>query len=316
MISLPIDLASGRTRFSSASPWKVKASLAPCSWQALAMPQAIERSLATPMTRPFFPAINCAGSGHASFLAGLGHWDKMPVVGGSRSPSYCGHDPGKGRSAGACSANGTRRPRRASPTTPTPWRWPRVGPDGMPSLRMVLLKGYDAAGLRLLHQLLRAARASSCWPIPRRRCCSTGSRCAARCGSRAGIADHAGGGRRLFRHPRARQPDRRLGVRPVAAAGEPLRAGEARRRIHRPASSSARCRARRTGRASACSRCLIEFWQDGAVPPARPAGVPPCLRRRALDDAHALSLRRRWRSEHPAPDAAGEPSPRWRWRSC
>ena len=59
MILAPIELASGRTRFSSASPWKVKASFAPCSWQALAMPQAIERSLATPMTRPFFPAINC-----------------------------------------------------------------------------------------------------------------------------------------------------------------------------------------------------------------------------------------------------------------
>ena len=59
-ISLPIDLASGRTRFSSASPWKVKASLAPASWQALEMAQAIERSLATPMIRPFFPAMSCA----------------------------------------------------------------------------------------------------------------------------------------------------------------------------------------------------------------------------------------------------------------
>ena len=59
-ISQPIDLASGRTRFSSASPWKVKASLAPASWQALEMAQAIERSLATPMIRPFFPAMSCA----------------------------------------------------------------------------------------------------------------------------------------------------------------------------------------------------------------------------------------------------------------
>ena len=62
MMSLPIELASGRTRFSRASPWKVKATLAPLSWQALAIPQAIERSLATPMIRPFFPAINCAAT--------------------------------------------------------------------------------------------------------------------------------------------------------------------------------------------------------------------------------------------------------------
>ena len=62
MISAPIELASGRTRFSRASPWKVKATFAPCSWQALAIPQAIERSLATPMTRPFFPAIICAAA--------------------------------------------------------------------------------------------------------------------------------------------------------------------------------------------------------------------------------------------------------------
>ncbi len=62
MMSAPIEPASGRTRFSSASPWKVKATLAPCSWQALAIPQAIERSLATPMTRPFLPAINCAAT--------------------------------------------------------------------------------------------------------------------------------------------------------------------------------------------------------------------------------------------------------------
>ena len=59
MILAPTELANGRTRRSSASPWKVNATSAPWSWQALAIPQAIERSLATPMTRPFLPAINC-----------------------------------------------------------------------------------------------------------------------------------------------------------------------------------------------------------------------------------------------------------------
>ena len=53
----PTEAASGRTRRSSASPWKVKASSAPCAAQAAAMPQPSERSLATPMIRPRLPCI-------------------------------------------------------------------------------------------------------------------------------------------------------------------------------------------------------------------------------------------------------------------
>jgi len=46
------SLASGSTRFFSASPCQVSAISAPAAWHALAMPQAIERLLATPrMTR-------------------------------------------------------------------------------------------------------------------------------------------------------------------------------------------------------------------------------------------------------------------------
>ena len=50
------DSASGRTRRSRASPRKVKPSSAPSAWARLAIPQAIERWLATPMIRPFLPA--------------------------------------------------------------------------------------------------------------------------------------------------------------------------------------------------------------------------------------------------------------------
>ena len=146
MIFAPIELASGRTRFSSASPWKVKASSAPWSWQALAMPQAIERSLATPMIRPFFPAINCAAAVMPSFLAGDGYWDKMPVVEGFDAPHIVGHDPGNHRSAGRFSPTGTPRPARAEPNDPSAMALATVGPDGTPSARMVLLKDYDAAG--------------------------------------------------------------------------------------------------------------------------------------------------------------------------
>ena len=54
--------------------------MAPASWQALAMAQAIERSFKTPMIRPFFPAISCAAEVMPSFLAGQGLRDKMAVV--------------------------------------------------------------------------------------------------------------------------------------------------------------------------------------------------------------------------------------------
>src|SRR5262249_5856661 len=53
----PIDDASGLTRLPSASPWNVKASSAPCAASVFAIPQAIEWSLATPMTSPRFPCI-------------------------------------------------------------------------------------------------------------------------------------------------------------------------------------------------------------------------------------------------------------------
>ena len=61
-IDAPTLSASGRTRFSSASPWKVKASSAPWSATARAMPQAIDRSLATPMIKPRLPAISPASA--------------------------------------------------------------------------------------------------------------------------------------------------------------------------------------------------------------------------------------------------------------
>src|SRR4051812_17343195 len=53
----PSSLASGSTRFLSASPCQVSAISAPAAWQALAMPQAIERLLATPRITPRLPCI-------------------------------------------------------------------------------------------------------------------------------------------------------------------------------------------------------------------------------------------------------------------
>src|ERR1700704_4106623 len=53
----PSSLASGSTLFFSASPCQVSAISAPAAWQALAIPHAIERLLATPRPTPRLPRI-------------------------------------------------------------------------------------------------------------------------------------------------------------------------------------------------------------------------------------------------------------------
>ena len=111
----------------------------------------------------------------------------------------------------------------------------------------------------------RAARAARSPPIRTPRCCSTGSACAGRCGSRAGER----GDRRPRPTPispaaRARFAARRLGLRPVAPArpaARPIRHGASRQlaaRLRRRAT----CRARRTGPAFASRPSAIEFWPD------------------------------------------------------
>ena len=55
---LPIDSASGRTRRSMRLSTEEKPTVAPWSWKALAMPQAIEWSFATPKTSALRPSSN------------------------------------------------------------------------------------------------------------------------------------------------------------------------------------------------------------------------------------------------------------------
>ncbi len=71
MMSEPADSASGCTRFSSASPWYVNASSAPAAAARRAIPQAIERSLATPYDQALLAGENLRCGvvihGHAPF---------------------------------------------------------------------------------------------------------------------------------------------------------------------------------------------------------------------------------------------------------
>jgi hypothetical protein len=71
-ISLSTLLAEGRTRFLQRLALEGEGELGAASWQALEIAQAIERSLATPMIRPFLPAISCAAVVMGVVLSGAG----------------------------------------------------------------------------------------------------------------------------------------------------------------------------------------------------------------------------------------------------
>ena len=62
------------------------------------------------------------------------------------------------------------------PADPNAMALATVDGDGLPDVRMVLLKGFDATRLRVLHEYRPARKGANLPPSPRRRCCSTGNR--------------------------------------------------------------------------------------------------------------------------------------------
>ena len=198
-----------------------------------------------------------------------------------------------------CSAAGSPKPRPSEPNDPNAMALATVGADGQPSVRMVLLKDADPRGFvfytnyesRKGRQLLETRKAALAVPLE----VAAAGRCGPKARSRASptrrptpISPAATG-----------QPDRRLGLAAIAAAGKPVRAGEARRR-----------RSPRNTRIGTVPR--PPYWSgfraaarphrvlgEQAVPAARPAG---------LSAAPATAGRRRSSIPEPrrsAPSRAG-----------
>ena len=152
---------------------------------------------------------------------------------------------------------------KSEPNDPSAMSVATVGPDGTPSLRMVLLKGYDAAGF-VFYTNTESRKGRICWRSPRRRCCSTGSRCAGRC---------AWKGR--YRRPRPRRP---MPISPPAPAAARSAPGRRTSRGRWRAASRWRSAWRRFTARHVIGKVprpphwsgfrlqplLIEFWQDGA----------------------------------------------------
>jgi uncharacterized pyridoxamine 5'-phosphate oxidase family protein len=149
-----------------------------------------------------------------------------------------------------------------------------VDEDGLPNVRMVLLKGFDQDGFVFYtnfesqkgREVLGQKKAAMCfhWKTLRRQVRLRGPvEVVSRRGSRCLLPD-----------ARPRQPHRCLGIQAVATARKPLRAGEGRRRIHRPLCD------RRDPAPGALVRfphpaSLDRVLERPEIPAARPHRVPP-----------------------------------------
>ena len=138
--------------------------------------------------------------------------------------------------------------------------------EGMPSLRAVLLKGADPAVLSST-PISKAARPTSCSATRHAALClhwkSIARQIRIEGTARARLRRR---GRCLFCDPAPRQPDRRLGLRPVAAARKPRGARTALSDVH-PAICRAACRAAAAQlvRASACAPSGSSSGRSGRI---------------------------------------------------
>jgi hypothetical protein len=138
---------------------------------------------------------------------------------------------------------------RSEPNDPNGMALSTVDAEGLPNVRMVLLKGYDADGFVFYtntesqkgEELLGQGKAAALfhWKSLRRQVRIRGP---------VSLVSDAEADA-YFQSRAARQPHRRLGLAAVAPSGEPVCAGEG-GGGYAPNSASARSRARRTGPAS------------------------------------------------------------------
>ena len=98
-----------------------------------------------------------------------------------------------------------------------------VDAEGRPDVRMVLLKDADARGFVFYTNLESAKGRELLGQSARRTLLPLEDAAQAGARARARGAGERSGGRRLFRHARQGQPDRRLGFGAVAPDGRPLR---------------------------------------------------------------------------------------------
>src|SRR5437763_1436506 len=211
-------------------------------------------------------------------------------AGGGRlsAPAYCGDDQGGSRSAGAlrrvvCGGGKDRTERSLGPgARHRGARRHAVAAHGV-------AQGLRFGGLRVLHQLREPQGPASAEPSQGGDAVSLEVAAPPGPARRRGVPGHRRRGRCLLRYQGAGQPDRRLGVGPIAAAGEPVRAGEAGGGVHRSASGRQGAAAGALVGLSAAARA-DRILAGCPFPAARPSGVQSELPVRTMVDTNPVPL--------------------------
>ena len=162
---------------------------------------------------------------------------------------------------------------KSEPEDPNAMALATADASGVPSVRMVLLKGIDA-GIRLLYQSRKPQGRAACRKPQRRPVLPLEVAETAGPRRRPGRSRERRGGRRILPQPPPRQSDRRLGIPAVPSAGRTLGVGEAGGRVHREACDRHDPPAAalvRLPRSAQPNRVLAR----PAVPASRSGGLPP-----------------------------------------
>ena len=167
---------------------------------------------------------------------------------------------------------------KAEPNDPNAMSLATVDADGLPDVRMVLMKGYDADGF-VFYSHIASQKGRELAANPKAALLFHWKSLRRQVRIRGNVSPVTRSrGRRLFRHPAEAGADRRLGQQAVAAAGKPLclRAGDrqGRRQTHHRRGAAPAGLERLAHRAAA-----VRILARPPVPPARPHRIPPRRRR-------------------------------------
>ena len=112
---------------------------------------------------------------------------------------------------------------KSEPNDPNAMSLATVDADGLPDVRMVLMKGYDADGF-VFYSHIASQKGRELAANPKAALLFHWKSLRRQVRIRGNVTPVTDGrGRRLFRHPAEAGADRRLGQQAVAAAGKPLR---------------------------------------------------------------------------------------------
>ena len=143
---------------------------------------------------------------------------------------------------------------KSEPNDPNAMALATVDADGLPDVRMVLMKGFDTDGF-VFYSHIASQKGRELAANPKAALLFHWKSLRRQVRIRGNVTPVTRGrGRRLFRHPPEAGADRRLGEQAVASRSRAASPSSRRSPRSPPSTSSARCRVRRAGAAGASRR--------------------------------------------------------------